>query len=192
MPGKCELHPVALEGSVSVFSSLSGGHSTFFGFVNLFVHIVLYSYFVITGIFPKSRKLFFWWKTFLPYFQVSFCALRESSRFNQQKLLQIGQFAIIFIHAFQLLWRNDCNYPLWFVYFIGGHALIFYVLVRGKMVRIPQSNKLKFVNFMKSSSEWTATILSQHSRRMMTSKKQKVTEPLLKQSANFVCPQIYV
>lgn len=42
---------------------------------------------------------------------------------------------MIFIHAIQLLWRNDCNYPLAFVYLIGAHAVAFFFLVRYKMVR---------------------------------------------------------
>lgn len=48
---------------------------------------------------------------------------------------QIGQFFVIFVHAFQLVWKNECNYPMAFVYFIGGHALLFFILVRNKMVR---------------------------------------------------------
>jgi hypothetical protein len=47
---------------------------------------------------------------------------------------KIGQFAFIFIHAFQLVFSNECNYPMAFVYFIGGHAVLFYVLVKNKMV----------------------------------------------------------
>lgn len=92
------------------------GHSTFFGFINTFVHVVIYTYFLIITLFPKSRSIFFWWKTFYPFFQ-------------------IAQFFLIFLHAFQLLWKNDCNYPIAFVYFIGGHALLFYLLVVQKMVR---------------------------------------------------------
>lgn len=94
---------------------LPGGHSTFFGFVNTFVHVVIYSYFLTITLFPATRRIFFWWKTFYPFFQ-------------------IAQFLLIFVHAFQLLWKNECNYPIAFVYFIGGHAVLFYVLVMQKMV----------------------------------------------------------
>lgn len=63
--------------------------------------------------------------------------------------LQIGQFFAIFIHAFQLLWKNDCNYPMAFVYFIGGHALLFFILVRNKMASSFESfkNACKLIYF---------------------------------------------
>lgn len=40
---------------------------------------------------------------------------------------------MIFLHALQLIWSNECNYPMAFVYFIGGHAVLFYLLVANKM-----------------------------------------------------------
>lgn len=47
------------------------GHSTFFGFINTFVHCVIYTYLVTIAIFPKTKNtIFFWWKPFYPYFQV--------------------------------------------------------------------------------------------------------------------------
>lgn len=41
--------------------------------------------------------------------------------------LQI-QFVLVMVHAFQLLFKNDCNFPAAFAYFIGAHALMFYFL----------------------------------------------------------------
>lgn len=35
------------------------------------------------------------------------------------------------LHAFQLLFKNDCNYPIAFAYFIGAHAVMFYFLFSG-------------------------------------------------------------
>ncbi|KAG5678524.1 hypothetical protein PVAND_008191 [Polypedilum vanderplanki] len=110
---------------------LAGGHSTFFGFLNTFVHIVIYTYFVTITFFPKTKTTIFkWWKPFYPYFQ-------------------IAQFTLIFIHAFQLVFSNECNYPMSFVYFIGFHALLFYVLVRSKM----KTDKLKLVQLQKQKKE---------------------------------------
>lgn len=104
---------------------LPGGHSTFFGFINTFVHVVIYSYFLTITLFPATRRIFFWWKTFYPFFQ-------------------IAQFLLIFVHAFQLLWKNECNYPIAFVYFIGGHAVLFYILVMQKMVSFSSLLSLNF------------------------------------------------
>lgn len=94
---------------------LPGGHSTFFGFLNAFVHMVIYSYLVIVGAFPKAKPYFGWWKTFLPIFQVV-------------------QFALIFLHAFQLFVKNECNFPMAFVYFIGGHGGLFYLILMYELV----------------------------------------------------------
>jgi len=85
-----------------------GGHSSFFGFLNTFVHIIMYTYYVLAAMGPKVQK-YLWWKKYLT-------------------LLQMVQFVLVMVHAFQLLFRNDCNYPIYFAYFIGAHAVLFYFL----------------------------------------------------------------
>lgn len=85
-----------------------GGHSSFFGFLNTFVHIIMYTYYMLAAMGPKVQK-YLWWKKYLT-------------------LLQMVQFVLVMVHAFQLLFRNDCNYPVYFAYFIGAHAVLFYFL----------------------------------------------------------------
>uniref|UniRef100_A0A1B0BMI3 Elongation of very long chain fatty acids protein n=1 Tax=Glossina palpalis gambiensis TaxID=67801 RepID=A0A1B0BMI3_9MUSC len=85
-----------------------GGHSTFFGFLNTFVHIVMYTYYMLAAMGPKVQK-YLWWKKYLT-------------------LLQMVQFVLVMVHSFQLFFKNDCNYPIGFAYFIGAHALMFYFL----------------------------------------------------------------
>ncbi len=85
----------------------SGGHSTFFGLVNTFVHIVMYFYYMVAAMGPKYHR-FLWWKKYLT-------------------TLQMVQFVMIIAHAFQLL-VYDCDYPKAFVWFIGGHAVLFFFL----------------------------------------------------------------
>ena len=41
-----------------------GGHGTFYGFLNSFVHIVMYSYYLLAALGPKYQK-FLWWKRYL-------------------------------------------------------------------------------------------------------------------------------
>lgn len=84
-----------------------GGHSTFFGLVNTFVHIVMYTYYLLAAMGPKYQK-YIWWKKYLTTFQMV-------------------QFVAIMVHAFQLLFI-DCNYPRAFVWWIGLHAVMFYFL----------------------------------------------------------------
>ncbi|XP_026475167.1 elongation of very long chain fatty acids protein AAEL008004 [Ctenocephalides felis] len=84
-----------------------GGHSTFFGFLNTFVHIIMYSYYLLAALGPQYQK-YLWWKKYLTG-------------------LQMVQFVLVMIHAFQLLFI-ECNYPRAFVWWIGMHAVMFYFL----------------------------------------------------------------
>lgn len=84
-----------------------GGHSSFFGFINSFVHIPMYLYYGLSAIGPHMNKYLFWKK--------------------YMTSLQMIQFVAIFVHSFQLLFR-DCDYPIEFVYWIGSHAILFWFL----------------------------------------------------------------
>lgn len=69
----------------------AGGHGSFQGFVNSFVHIFMYSYYLLSGLGPQFGHLL-WWKKYITQ-------------------LQLAQFAIIFVHGFQLFLQPNCNYP---------------------------------------------------------------------------------
>ncbi|KFM79053.1 Elongation of very long chain fatty acids protein, partial [Stegodyphus mimosarum] len=84
-----------------------GGHSTFFAFINSFVHILMYSYYGLAAIGPHMSK-YLWWKKYIT-------------------AIQMVQFLLIFTHSFQLLFIN-CNYPSGFMYWIGFHAVLFWFL----------------------------------------------------------------
>ncbi|XP_011495475.1 PREDICTED: elongation of very long chain fatty acids protein AAEL008004-like [Ceratosolen solmsi marchali] len=86
-----------------------GGHSTFFGLLNTFVHIVMYTYYLLAAFGPRIQP-YLWWKKYLTS-------------------LQMVQFVLVMVHAFQLLFV-DCNYPKAFVWWIGFHAVLFYFLFR--------------------------------------------------------------
>ncbi|CAN8027890.1 unnamed protein product [Ixodes persulcatus] len=85
-----------------------GGHSTFFAFVNSFVHILMYFYYGLAAIGPNMAK-YLWWK-------------------QHMTTIQMVQFIAIFVHSFQLLFRPDCNYPRGFMWWIGFHAIMFWFL----------------------------------------------------------------
>nr|FAA01274.1 TPA: elongation of very long chain fatty acids protein 16 [Ladona fulva] len=88
-----------------------GGHSIFFGTLNTFVHVVMYSYYLLASLGPKYHK-FIWWKKYLT-------------------ALQMTHFVAIMIHSFQLLFRENCDYPRFFVWWIGCHAILFYIFFSG-------------------------------------------------------------
>ena len=84
-----------------------GGHATFFGMLNSFVHIWMYLYYGIAAMGPQYQK-FTWWKKYLT-------------------TLQMVQFVAFSYHTFQLLFI-DCNFPKAFVWLIGMHGVVFFVL----------------------------------------------------------------
>ncbi|XP_058059089.1 elongation of very long chain fatty acids protein AAEL008004 isoform X2 [Anopheles bellator] len=99
-----------------------GGHSTFFGLLNTFVHIVMYTYYLFTALGPQFQK-YLWWKKYLT-------------------ALQMVQFVLIMVHAFQLLFI-DCNYPKAFVWWIGMHAVMFFFLFNEFYQSTYKAQKLK-------------------------------------------------
>jgi hypothetical protein len=86
-----------------------GGHSTFFGLLNTFVHIIMYAYYLLSALGPNIQK-YLWWKKYLT-------------------TIQMIQFVAIMLHAFQLLFI-DCDYPRAFVWWIGMHAVMFFFLFK--------------------------------------------------------------
>ncbi|XP_068898148.1 very long chain fatty acid elongase AAEL008004-like isoform X1 [Tenebrio molitor] len=87
----------------------AGGHSSFFGLLNSFVHMVMYSYYFLSALGPQIQK-YLWWKKYLTG-------------------LQIVQFIFVTVHEFQLLFI-DCNYPKTFAWMIGLHGTLFLFLFK--------------------------------------------------------------
>ncbi|EZA48152.1 hypothetical protein DMN91_007894 [Ooceraea biroi] len=67
-----------------------GGHATLLGIINSFVHIFMYTYYMLAAFGPHMQK-YLWWKKYLT-------------------IMQIVQFMIIFTHNFQLMFVT-CNFP---------------------------------------------------------------------------------
>ncbi|CAO1420607.1 unnamed protein product [Diamesa hyperborea] len=84
-----------------------GGHGTFIGVINSFVHIVMYFYYMLAAMGPEFQK-YLWWKHWITN-------------------LQMIQFGMAFTHSAQLLW-TDCGYPRWSVCFTLPNAIFFYML----------------------------------------------------------------
>merc|ERR1712137_1399500 len=72
-----------------------GGHGTFFGMLNTFVHVIMYSYYLVAAMGPQYQK-YLWWKKYLT-------------------TMQMVQFVIVFLHTIQLFF-NGCNYPIIIAY----------------------------------------------------------------------------
>ncbi|XP_059224482.1 elongation of very long chain fatty acids protein 7-like [Stomoxys calcitrans] len=69
----------------------AGGHGTIVCFVNSFIHIVMYAYYLLAAMGPKVQK-YLWWKKYIT-------------------MMQIVQFLIVFVHTFQVQFQPTCHYP---------------------------------------------------------------------------------
>ncbi|XP_076642508.1 stuck in traffic [Halictus rubicundus] len=84
-----------------------GGHGTFIGVINSFVHIIMYTYYLLAALLPQYQK-YLWWKKYIT-------------------TLQMGQFCLALLHSCQLV-IYDCDYPKWSLYLILPNAIFFYFL----------------------------------------------------------------
>ncbi|CAG9864845.1 unnamed protein product [Phyllotreta striolata] len=84
-----------------------GGHGTFSNLINNLVHVIMYLYYMLSGLGPEYQK-YVWWKKHLT-------------------TLQLVQFGLVFGHSAQLIWY-DCGYPKWVGYFLLIHSTIFFAL----------------------------------------------------------------
>jgi elongation of very long chain fatty acids protein 7 len=90
---------------------MPGGHGTFFGMLNSFVHVVMYTYYMLAAVGPQMQK-YLWWKKYLT-------------------MLQLVQFVAIFVHAMQLFVSNPCGFPIVFAWVLLGHTAMFFGLFSG-------------------------------------------------------------
>ncbi|KAK7074481.1 Elongation of very long chain fatty acids protein 7 [Halocaridina rubra] len=85
-----------------------GGHATFMGFINAFVHVLMYSYYLLAAMGPKVRP-YLWWKKYLT-------------------TIQMIQFIAMFLHSMVILIVSDCNVPHQFARWVGSMSLVFQFL----------------------------------------------------------------
>ena len=82
-------HSVMSAGAWWGMKFVPGGHATFFGLLNSFVHVVMYSYYLLAAMGPKYQK-YLWWNKHLT-------------------TMQMIQFGLVFMHSAQALYFG-CNF----------------------------------------------------------------------------------
>ena len=87
---------------------LNGGNTHFCGFINAFVHIVMYSYYLLAAMGPRIQSIISKWKKYVT-------------------TLQIVQFVAVSMHSFTLFFI-ECDFPISFAYSIGLMEIFFLVL----------------------------------------------------------------
>lgn len=77
-----------------IFSWNTGGHSTFFGLLNTFVHIIMYTYYLFSALGPQLQKVL-WWKKYLTALQmvsqkIFWCHPKLSIKFEKSQWLNFS------------------------------------------------------------------------------------------------------
>ncbi|XP_053687549.1 elongation of very long chain fatty acids protein 4-like [Sabethes cyaneus] len=85
-----------------------GGHAVFMGFLNSFVHVVMYYYYFLTSVSPKYKGNV-WWKKHITQ-------------------LQIIQFGLIFLQWFALIFQPNCEFPKWPLFVLLPQNLFMFAL----------------------------------------------------------------
>jgi len=108
---------------------VGGGHTTFCGFLNMGVHVVMYFYYLMSAMGPQVQK-YLWWKRYLT-------------------TMQLGQFVTFFLHASLPLFIT-CDFPKVFSYVILFHGAMFFLLFanfyRQAYMKKPKTSKKTDVN----------------------------------------------
>jgi len=100
-----------------------GGHATFFGLLNSFVHVFMYLYYLMAALGPRYSK-WVWWK-------------------QHMTNLQMVQFVGIVVHSLQLIVVPDCGFPVIYGYIIAAHAIMFFILFSQFYIREYLKGKTK-------------------------------------------------
>ncbi|KAJ8918567.1 hypothetical protein NQ315_013072 [Exocentrus adspersus] len=103
----CYHHTTMAMISWAVVKYYPGGHCTFIGLINSFVHVIMYSYYLLAALGPQVQK-FLWSKKYIT-------------------TIQLVQFCIVFVHTSQLIF-TDCGYPKWPVPLALPNIVFFYYL----------------------------------------------------------------
>ncbi|XP_012288633.1 elongation of very long chain fatty acids protein AAEL008004 [Orussus abietinus] len=84
-----------------------GGHGTLLGVINAFIHIIMYTYYMLSAFGPQVQK-YLWWKKYLTS-------------------LQLIQFSIVGVHNANLL-LTDCAFPKTLAFLLFANACLFLYL----------------------------------------------------------------
>jgi len=86
---------------------VGGGHTTFCGFLNSGIHVIMYLYYFLAALGPQVQP-YLWWKKYLTK-------------------LQMLQFVVFFVHALLPLFI-ECQYPKIYCWVIFGHGVLYFIL----------------------------------------------------------------
>lgn len=85
-----------------------GGHVIYFGIINCFVHVIMYSYYLVTALYPEYGRSA-WWKKHLTQ-------------------MQMVQFVLITTHSLVVALNPNCSFPKVFLPICLPQGVIMFVM----------------------------------------------------------------
>ncbi|XP_050682372.1 elongation of very long chain fatty acids protein 7-like [Leptidea sinapis] len=101
-------HVVMALYSWSYLKFAAGGEGAVLALLNSAVHVVMYSYYLLSGLGPKYQK-YLWWKKYVTK-------------------MQLGQFILMLLYCACTHYSPRCQYAPGFTYFISANVVIFLFL----------------------------------------------------------------
>ncbi|CAH4008659.1 elongation of very long chain fatty acids protein 7-like [Pieris brassicae] len=101
-------HVVMALYSWSYLKFAAGGEGAVLALLNSAVHIVMYSYYFLSGLGPKFQK-YLWWKKYVTK-------------------MQLSQFVLMLVYCIWTYFSPQCQYAAGFTYFISFNVIVFLLL----------------------------------------------------------------
>ena len=128
LPSPSSSHASLLSTSIPLCSSMLASPAFFSAMINCFVHVVMYTYYLLSALGPRVRK-YLWWKKYLTGMQLVSDNHHKQIVLNDSLFVHLQmQFVILLIHVTQSLY-NGCAYdwrPQWALFFyLLSHIALF-------------------------------------------------------------------
>ncbi|KAL7018390.1 hypothetical protein ACKWTF_010732 [Chironomus riparius] len=134
---------------------VAGGHSVFTGWINSFVHVIMYFYYYLTTVDNKYKQSF--WKKYITQ-------------------LQMVQFGLMALHWLSLILSNDCGFPKFISFFMLPQNAFIFALFFDFYMKAYGSKKTKIEDSKKSELNIEVEVnnnLNQPSITKVNARKEK-------------------
>ncbi|KAI5643773.1 GNS1/SUR4 family domain-containing protein [Phthorimaea operculella] len=101
-------HVIMVLYSWSYLKFAAGGEGAILALLNSIVHVVMYTYYLLSGLGPRFQK-YLWWKKYVTK-------------------MQLFQFVLMLSYCAWTHFSPRCQFSVGFTYFISGNVLIFLIL----------------------------------------------------------------
>ncbi|KAJ8732475.1 hypothetical protein PYW07_015074 [Mythimna separata] len=129
-----------------------GGHTILMGYLNSIVHVIMYTYYFISGLGPEYQK-YVWWK-------------------KHVTIIQLVQFVIVFVHNASVFFY-DCSFPkvINFLCMLNSAAFI-YMFGNFYINSYKKSNESKTVLNSKKVTPISSKVSDNYGRRKLVEKSR--------------------